>query len=114
MPGPERVPGLLTTAATHMVVRRRVAELVLALVLGCSGTALPVAGPWPVPVAQAASLSYARSVGGVGDDEPLALAVDETGNVYLTGFFNGTVDFDPGPGVLSLTSTPAGNGTGGE
>ena len=33
------------------------------------------------------------------------LAVDVSDNVYVTGYFSGTVDFDPGPGVYNLTST---------
>ncbi|WP_118949883.1 T9SS type A sorting domain-containing protein [Taibaiella helva] len=33
-----------------------------------------------------------------------AMAVDSQGNVYTTGAFWGTVDFDPGPGVVDLTS----------
>lgn len=31
-------------------------------------------------------------------------AVDRFGNVYLTGTFYGTVDFDPGPGIFNLTA----------
>jgi YD repeat-containing protein/probable HAF family extracellular repeat protein len=33
-----------------------------------------------------------------------ALAVDDSGIVYAGGRFEGTVDFDPGPGVFELTS----------
>lgn len=33
------------------------------------------------------------------------MAVDGQGAVYLTGYFGGTVDFDPGVGVSSLTAT---------
>jgi hypothetical protein len=34
-----------------------------------------------------------------------SLATDNTGNTFLTGFFSGTQDFDPGPGVYNLTSS---------
>jgi len=36
----------------------------------------------------------------VGND----IALDDLGNVYTTGYFQGTVDFDPGVGVVNLTS----------
>src|SRR5262249_27287940 len=32
------------------------------------------------------------------------IAVDADGNVYVAGTFRGTVDFDPSPAVVSLTS----------
>lgn len=35
---------------------------------------------------------------------PEAIKVDVLGNIYITGDFSGTVDFDPGTGVASLTS----------
>ena len=31
--------------------------------------------------------------------------MDDAGNIILTGTFNGTVDFDPGPGIFNLTSS---------
>ena len=43
-----------------------------------------------------------------GDDRASAIdiAIDQSGNVLTTGFFTGTVDFDPGPGTFTLTSSP--------
>jgi hypothetical protein len=35
------------------------------------------------------------------------LALDGSGNTYVVGKFSGTVDFDRGPGVYELSSTPA-------
>ncbi|MEP7375006.1 MAG: gliding motility-associated C-terminal domain-containing protein [Chitinophagaceae bacterium] len=37
-----------------------------------------------------------------------ALAVDLNGNVYITGYFYQTLDFDPGPGVFNITCTGTG------
>ena len=37
-------------------------------------------------------------------DTVQAIKIDASGNVYATGGFNGTVDFDPGSGVSNLTS----------
>jgi hypothetical protein len=56
------------------------------------------------PAGQAATFGYARGFGGPSTDQALAIAVDEAGNAYLAGPFNGTVDFDPGPGTVNLTS----------
>src|SRR5688572_20099938 len=35
---------------------------------------------------------------------PLYLTLDKYANVYITAYFGGTVDFDPGPGVHEVTS----------
>ena len=32
----------------------------------------------------------------------MAVTTDSSGNVYSTGYFSGTVDFDPGPGISNL------------
>ena len=53
------------------------------------------------------NLVWAKAMGGSTDDTGYGIAVDATGNVYTTGSFNGTVDFDPNAGVSNLTS--AGN-----
>jgi hypothetical protein len=47
---------------------------------------------------------WAKQMGGTDGDEGLGIAVDSTGNVYTSGFFHGTADFDPGPGTYNLAS----------
>jgi len=44
---------------------------------------------------------WAIKLGSVDIDNGLALSLDATGNVYATGFFQGNVDFDPGPAVFN-------------
>jgi len=52
----------------------------------------------------AQNLEWAKQMGGTGDDYGNAIVVDASGNVYTTGYFNGTVDFNPGAGTYNLTS----------
>ena len=47
---------------------------------------------------------WAKSIGGLNSETPRAIAVDSNGNVYSTGAFLGTADFDPGAGLANLTS----------
>ena len=47
---------------------------------------------------------WAKSIGSTGIDVALSIAVDASGNSYTCGYFNGTVDFDPGVGISNLTS----------
>ena len=47
---------------------------------------------------------WARQFGGAGIDVGYDVTTDGAGNVYVTGYFEGVVDFDPGAGVANLTS----------
>jgi hypothetical protein len=46
----------------------------------------------------------AYKIGGTGNDQSLGASLDLFGNLYITGTFEGTVDFDPYSGVYNLIS----------
>ncbi len=47
---------------------------------------------------------WGKAMGGVSNDYGLGIDTDALGNVYTSGYFRNTVDFDPGPGVFNITS----------
>lgn len=51
------------------------------------------------------NFQWAKSIGGSIADYSFGIAVDNAGNVYATGTFQNTADFDPNAGTLNLTST---------
>ncbi len=56
-------------------------------------------------VSQSPTFQWAKSMGGNSYDRSFSITADVSGNVYTTGSFLGTVDFNPGPGIFNLTST---------
>jgi len=47
---------------------------------------------------------WAKSMGASTAEEAYEITVDSSGNVYTTGYFQSTIDFDPNAGVFELTS----------
>ena len=62
---------------------------------------------WVQKLDASGNFIWARSFGGSSDDIGRSITVDASGNVYTTGYFQGTADFDPGTGTANITS--AGN-----
>ena len=60
---------------------------------------------WPGSQAQAATPSWVFKLGNSQSEEVRGVAIGPSSEVVITGAFHGTVDFDPGPGTVALTST---------
>ena len=54
------------------------------------------------------NFAWAKHFEGTQNGRGNSIAVDISGNVYTTGYFTGTVDFDPGPGIFNLTQSSGG------
>ncbi|MFA6128646.1 MAG: SBBP repeat-containing protein, partial [Bacteroidales bacterium] len=52
---------------------------------------------------------WAKSMGSTGYDGCHDIRTDQSGNVFVTGYFTGTVDFNPGPGVATMTDAGGGD-----
>ena len=48
---------------------------------------------------------WAKAIGGLADERGMNITTDAAGNVYVTGYFAGTVDFDPSVLGISLMVT---------
>lgn len=50
------------------------------------------------------SLKWAKNVGGGSADNSTSIARDVSGNIFITGYFSGNADFNPGIDVAALSS----------
>ncbi|MFC2101182.1 SBBP repeat-containing protein [Bacteroidota bacterium] len=48
------------------------------------------------------NFTWARTIGGTGNDRARSIALDTSGNIYITGEFENTADFDPDTGTFYL------------
>ena len=60
-------------------------------------------------IAQTPALSWGTSLEGYGTQHYSEVLTDSLGNVYALGIFYDTADFDPGSGVLNLTTPGSAN-----
>ena len=51
------------------------------------------------------NLVWAKSFGGISNDQAADIVLDAAGNVFASGAFHDTVDFDPGPGTFNLITS---------
>jgi Beta-propeller repeat/Secretion system C-terminal sorting domain len=54
--------------------------------------------------AQTVTFDWAKKLSGTNNEGANGVTTDASGNVYVTGSFEGTVDFDPGTAILNFTS----------
>lgn len=59
------------------------------------------------PFAQ--KFNWAKTFAGTSSNVSISNLTDKSGNIYSTGSFSGTVDFDPGPGINNITATGSRN-----
>ena len=61
-----------------------------------------------VQLTSSGAFSWSNRIGGKSDDEAIGIAIDQLYNIYVTGYFQDTVDFDPDT-TASLKLTAQGN-----
>ena len=57
-----------------------------------------------------ASVDWTKTIGGVGNDCCQSVSLDNDGNIYISGYFENTVDFNPGTGTFNMESNFARDG----
>ena len=68
-------------------------------------TALGTIDIFVMKLTTSGNLAWAKQFGNNGIEIPYGIMNDLAGNVYTTGYFSGTVDFDPGNGTFNLEFT---------
>ncbi|MEW6467919.1 MAG: T9SS type A sorting domain-containing protein [Bacteroidota bacterium] len=66
------------------------------------------AGNWDIYVqklSSSGSFIWAKAFGGTSSESASSIAVDASGNIYLCGYFQGAVDFDPGAASVYISAT---------
>ncbi len=69
-------------------------------------------GSWFTRLDEAGNTIWANYIDGESAVHVSASALDQSDNIYITGTYRGTVDFDPSAAVFELTSTVTPNGLG--
>lgn len=64
------------------------------------------AGVFLLKLDSSGNFIWAKKMGGIGYFQNSGIAIDNMGNIYTTGSFQGTMDFDPGSGIFNITSNP--------
>ncbi len=75
---------------------------------GAGTTNLTAVGSWDIFIQKLdtnGNFLWAKQMGGPSEELSASIATDTNGNVYSTGYFQGTVDFDPGSGTSFLSSS---------
>jgi hypothetical protein len=73
----------------------------------CSGRVVKNSGGHDILLMRlnsAGTCDWALGIGGSGEDQAQSMLIEPNGDVVVTGFFSGTVDFDPGAGSALLVS----------
>jgi hypothetical protein len=76
--------------------------------VGYSMTSAGVNDVFIIKLGAAGNFLCAKRFDGIGDDVGNSIKTDAAKNVYISGYYSDTVDFDPGSGTYHLNS--AGNG----
>ncbi|MBN8582808.1 MAG: hypothetical protein J0L96_19240, partial [Anaerolineae bacterium] len=84
--------------------------VLMMLVALLTSTSPVQAGMSQIPLTASGDLVWAKGFGGTGNDGGFGIITDTSGNSYVVGEFQNTVDFDPGAGTTNLTSAGSTDG----